>query len=261
MEYRIGCSGWSYPAWAGHFYPASLESKDYLKYYSGIFDTVEIDSSYYRIPNAFMTQKWAKATPDNFRFTAKFPKTITHERRLAEPEKDLDYLYASFRPLRDKMAAFLIQLPPSLSKKEAFKKLELLAGLLDRGYRYAVEFRHDSWFEQETYDLLSSNNICMAWSVLDSIKIPPKVTTDFIYLRFIGDRSIDEKDFGMIQRDRAKEMKSWAAKVKKISEVPLAIVVQNNHYAGFGPGSANMFRKMVGLPEATFEEMKQARLV
>ena len=261
MQYRIGCSGWSYPAWSGHFYPASLESKDFLSYYSKVFDTVEIDSSYYRIPNQFMTGRWAKLTPENFRFTAKFPKTITHERRLAEPEKDLGYLYQSFRPLQAKLLSFLIQLPPSLTLKEAYKKLELLIGQLDREYRYAIEFRHESWFVQETFDLLSDNNICMAWSALDGLKVPPVLTSDFVYLRLIGDRSIDERDFGTIQKDRIKEIKSWAAASKKVGKKSsFGIVVANNHYAGFGPATANSFRKLVGLEEAKWEEMKQMKL-
>ena len=212
-----------------------------------------------RIPNIFMTGRWAKTTPDNFRFTAKFPKSLTHDRRLGEPEKDLSFWYKSFIPLKEKITAFLIQLPPSLSFTEGHKKLQYLLGELDHSYRCAIEFRHETWFNDETYDLLKKEKICMAWSVLDAIKTPPVITTDFLYLRFIGDRSIDEKDFGTIQKDRAKEMKSWVAKVKA-KDVPLAIVVQNNHYAGFGPGSANMFRKMVGLPELMWEEMKQVKL-
>ena len=260
MEYRIGCSGWSYSAWLGHFYPAKLEAGGYLPYYSKVFDTVEIDSSFYRIPNVFMTGKWAKVTPDNFMFTAKFPKSVTHDRRLAEPEKDLEYLYKCFTPLKEKLAAFLIQLPPSLSLKEGFRKLKYLLGELDYSYRYAIEFRHETWFTEEVYDLLKHHKVCMAWAALDNLKIPPEVTTNFIYLRLIGDRSIDEKDFGTLQKNRTKEMQAWARRVKNLKEIPLSIVVANNHYAGFGPESANIFRKMVGLEEVKWDEMLQTRL-
>ena len=96
----------------------------------------------------------------------------------------------------------------------------------------------------------------MVWSQLAGIRTPPVVTTDFIYIRFIGDRSIDEKDFGKIQKDRVLEMKKWARRVKRVQEenkqLNLAIVASNNHYAGFGPGTANMFRKMVGLSELSW---------
>ena len=260
MEYRIGCSSWSYSVWSGHFYPSKMEAGQYLSYYSRIFDTVEIDSSFYRIPNVFMTQRWASVTPENFKFTAKFPRTLTHNRRLAEPEKDLGYWFKSFAPLKDKLAAFLIQLPPSLSFKEGFKKLQVLVPQLDNSYRYAIEFRHETWFTEEVYGFLSDNKICLTWSIVDAIKTPPKATTDFLYVRFKGDRSIDEKDFGTIQKDREKEMQQWARRIKKLKEMRLSIIIASNHFAGFGPGTANIFRKMVGLPEGSWEEMKQTKL-
>jgi uncharacterized protein YecE (DUF72 family) len=102
----------------------------------------------------------------------------------------------------------------------------------------------------------------MVWSQLAELRTPPIVTTDFLYLRFIGDRSIQEKDFGKIQKDRVMEMKKWAGKVKRTlkeegrrQSINLAIVSANNHYAGFGPGTANIFRKMVGLPEVIWSNV------
>ena len=102
----------------------------------------------------------------------------------------------------------------------------------------------------------------MVWSQLAELRTPPIATTDFLYLRFIGDRSIDEKNFGKIQKDRVMEMKKWASKVKRTikgegggrKSINLAIASANNHYAGFGPGTANIFRKMVGLSEATWSK-------
>ena len=84
MQAYVGCSGWSYSSWDGHFYPKGTLSKNYLPYYSKVFDYVEIDSSFYRTPNAFMTNRWAKIAPDNFRFTAKIPKSVTHDKRLGQ---------------------------------------------------------------------------------------------------------------------------------------------------------------------------------
>jgi uncharacterized protein YecE (DUF72 family) len=90
LQFRIGCSGWSYTSWTGPFYPPNLENSDWLRFYSQIFDYVEIDSTFYRIPNEFMVKNWAKRTPDNFRFTAKFPKVITHDKQLVDVEDDVD---------------------------------------------------------------------------------------------------------------------------------------------------------------------------
>ena len=262
MQFYIGCSGWSYDAWLGHFYPSNLEKSKFLHYYGSVFDFVEIDSSFYRAPNLFVVKRWAKLTPDNFRFTAKMPRSITHEKRLgAESERDLAYFFQVMQPLKSKLLAILIQLPPSLTAKEGLKKLEALIHLLDSNFRYAIEVRNKSWFTPEVYKLLSENKICLAWSQLDNIQTPPELTTDFLYLRFIGDRSIDEKDFGTIQKDRETEMKKWASTVKKIdNSVKFGIVAANNHYAGFGPATANNFRRMLGMEELAWEEMKQRRL-
>ena len=208
-----------------------------------------------------MTIRWSKLTPDNFRFTAKFPRAITHEERLGPPKSDIEFFFEAMRPLKDKLLCLLLQLPPSLTMKEGLEKLKKLIPLLDKDYRYALEVRHASWFTKEVYKLLSANRICLAWSQLDAIHTPPELTTDFIYLRFIGDRSIEEKDFGTIQRDRSKELKIWASRVKMAQKkLRFAIVAANNHYAGFGPSTANSIRKLIGLDEVKWDEMKQERL-
>jgi uncharacterized protein YecE (DUF72 family) len=121
----------------------------------------------------------------------------------------------------------------------------------DDTYRYAVEVRHPSWFSDLAYNFFKDNRICLVWNQLDKIQTPPVVTSDFVYLRFIGDRSINEKDFGTILKDRASEMSGWANKLKEVQEhdhdVKAAMVAANNHYAGFGPETSNMFREMLGL--------------
>jgi uncharacterized protein YecE (DUF72 family) len=98
-----------------------------------------------------------------------------------------------------------------------------------------------------------------AWSQLAELRTPPIVTSDFLYLRFIGDRSIQEKDFGRIQIDRVIEMQKWANDIKTVEDegIKLAIIAANNHYAGFGPGTVNIFRNMLGLPEAKWEEKEE----
>jgi uncharacterized protein YecE (DUF72 family) len=124
MQYYIGCSGWSYSSWQGPFYPRAIENSKWLKYYSNVFDYVEIDSSFYKIPNEFMVKNWYKRTPSNFRFTAKFPKVITHDKRLKNFDEDqLDYFFDSMSELKEKLLALLIQLPPSIQIVEGFDAL------------------------------------------------------------------------------------------------------------------------------------------
>jgi uncharacterized protein YecE (DUF72 family) len=267
LQYYIGCSGWSYSAWKGPFYPSNMDnSSDWLSYYASVFDYVEIDSSFYRMPNLFTVKNWLKKTPENFKFTAKFPKVITHDKHLKDVSRELEHFLQSMIPLRDKILALLIQLPPSLKITEGLDNLRQVVSELDTKFRYAVEVRDRSWFQDLAYNFFANNNICMVWSQLAELRTPPIVTTDFLYIRLIGDRSIDEKDFGKIQKDRVIEMKKWSSKVKRVikqeegggrKNINLAIVSANNHYAGFGPGTANIFRKMVDLPEATWNKKQE----
>ena len=203
-----------------------------------------------------MVKNWYKRTPENFRFTAKFPKVITHDKRLSDFDEDqLSYFFESISELKEKLLALLIQLPPSIDIVEGLNALRNILPYLDKGFRYAVEVRHRSWFQDLAYNFFRNNQMCLVWSQLADIHTPPIVTSDFVYLRLIGDRSIQEKDFGRIQIDRIKEMKKLARNFKgdsnegNLSKVRYSIVAANNHYAGFGPGTVNIFRQLLGLEE------------
>jgi uncharacterized protein YecE (DUF72 family) len=219
------------------------------------------------MPNKFMVKNWAKRTPDHFRFTAKFPKVITHDKHLVDVNEEVYTFLENMEPLQEKTLALLIQLPPSMQIMPGLESLKELIHLLDGRFRYAVEVRHPSWFQDLAYNFFANNDICMVWSQLARMSTPPIVTTDFLYVRFIGDRSIDEKDFGKIQKDRVIEMKQWADEIKNVesgkergrkrNEINLAMIAANNHYAGFGPGTANLFRKMVGLSELSWDNQQE----
>jgi uncharacterized protein YecE (DUF72 family) len=252
LQLFIGCSGWSYTSWQGPFYPANLDNKLWLSYYSQVFNFVEVDSTFYRIPNQFMVKNWARRTPEDFRFTAKFPKVITHDKKFKNVEKELSLFYGAMKPLKDKLLALLIQFPPYVKITEGLEALKQYDFFFDDSFRYAVEVRHPSWFSDLAYNFFSNNNICMVWNQLDKIQSPPIVTTDFVYLRLIGDRSIKEENFGKIQKDREQEMRYWSDKFRTVQQdekdVKIGIVAANNHYAGFGAATANMFRVMNKLP-------------
>ena len=125
MEYYVGCSGWSYDGWKGPFYPKDLDNRYWLSYYSKIFDFVEIDSTFYKIPSKFMVNNWNKRTPKNFKFAVKFPKVITHDKRLNNVEKDIEQFYEAMEQLYDKILVFLIQLPPSLQIAEGLDLIKI----------------------------------------------------------------------------------------------------------------------------------------
>jgi len=251
LEYYLGCSGWSYDGWKGPFYPQDLDNRYWLSYYSKIFDFVEIDSTFYRIPSKFMVNNWAKRTPDNFRFAVKFPKVITHDKRLKDVGKDIERFYDVMEPLYDKILVFLIQLPPSLQIVEGLDLLKNLQYTMDPSFRYAIEVRHYSWFNELFYNYIKEKNYCLVWSQLDILITPPVVTTDFVYLRLIGDRSINEKDLGKINKDRTKELEIWSKILedddRKVKDLDMAIIAANNHYAGFGPMTAKLFADLIKL--------------
>jgi uncharacterized protein YecE (DUF72 family) len=185
-----------------------------------------------------MVKNWVKRTPDNFRFTAKFPKIITHDKHLVDVEEEVELFLENIKPLEEKTLALLIQLPPSMEIIPGLESLRNLLPLLDSRFRYAVEVRHHSWFQDLAYNFFADNDICLVWSQLAKLSTPPIVTTDFLYVRFIGDRSISEKDFGTIQRDRVSEMNNWASKIKNVEggkgrgrssvEVSAAMIAANN---------------------------------
>ena len=239
-----------------------MEQTKWLQHYASIFDFVEIDSTFYSIPSPFRVKKWSVNTPAGFRFTAKMPKVITHEKAMSDSLRELELFYSALTPLKDKVLAFLIQLPPSISFKGGFRAMQNFVATLDKRYRYAIEVRQPSWFHEEFYQFLKKEEICLVWNQLDVISAPAVVTTDFVYLRFIGDRSIQDHEFGTIQKDRTQEMQNWATELNKVSaSLSFSVVAQNNHYAGFGPASVNIFRRILGLPELQFAgEKAQSKL-
>jgi uncharacterized protein YecE (DUF72 family) len=250
LNLYVGCSGWSYKGWVGTFYPSKLENKNWLSYYSKFFNFVEIDSTFYSIPSRFIARGWKDKTPSDFKFALKFPKIITHDKKMKDISKELSVFFSNIEPLSEKTLLLLIQLPPFLTENEGFDSLQELINRRDRRFDYAIEFRDNSWFNDKVHDFLKDNKITLVWSVRDELKTPPVITSDQIYIRFIGDRSINEKDFGKIVKDRKKEMQVYADILnEKVSEQHQNISIAfNNHYAGFGPESATTFLKMIDKP-------------
>ena len=254
---NIGCSGWSYEGWKGNFYPKKMGNKDYLSYYSRFFKFVEVDSTYYHIPSRSTVRGWRDKTPDDFKFSFKFPKVVTHEKKLEEVAKPLSILFYSLEPLIDKTLTLLIQLPPFLSEKKGFNPLQDMIRHLDKRYRYSLEVRHSSWFNDNVYSFLRQNNISLVWSVRDKLQSPSIVTSDQVYVRFIGDRSISEIDFGKVVKDRRKEMLEYVKQVRdtqdKNSNIYDVLISFNNHFAGFGPQSVNDFLKLMNMSEVDWK--------
>ena len=266
MELRIGCTGWGYQAWQGAFYPKKLEKTNWLKFYSEIFNATEVNSSFYTIPSQWITRKWNEDTPPNFRFTMKFPRVLTHENRLSL-EKCHDSFHSfivNLEPLKEKIAVLVFQLPPSIKFEEARPKLEDISKHLPHYCRYAVEGRDESWFSPESTKFLSDLNFCLVWSEVPYVDNPAPITTDFVYLRMIGDRAIPDDTFGSIVRDQTPVLEKWAKRLKNVMEtnpeIKQAFVMSNNHLEGFSPETSNRFRQIMGLEKLEFVGKDQKTL-
>ncbi|OGS47990.1 MAG: hypothetical protein A3K68_00700 [Euryarchaeota archaeon RBG_16_68_13] len=248
---RIGCSGWGYDDWLGGFYPPDTPKSEYLRLYSNVFDVVEVDSSFYRNPGPAMTNAWYKTTPPGFRLTMKMPKRITHEKKLKDVSESLGWFYASVKELKEKCGPLVAQLPPSIKYDVHWTIMKHFIGSLDMSYPHAIEFRHKSWFREDVYSLLRDRNVAMVWTENQYLRSPADVTADYVYLRMVGDRELTE--FKGIQKDRSVEMRAWYRELEESADsVKGAMVFFNNHYAGFGPGSVNEFRRLAGLMEYEF---------
>ncbi|HEV2166105.1 MAG TPA: DUF72 domain-containing protein [Thermoplasmata archaeon] len=253
MRLRIGCSSWTSEAWWGRVYPAGMKDGDRLGRYASLYDTVEVDSTYYRPPSAFLVRRWASVTPKDFVFTLKFPRDLLDPRKPLE-RAEIDGFVAAARLLGPKLGPILLQFPPWFKPAKARGFLsELLEGL-DPGLRFAVELRDAGWFRGATWTGLSEElgrrRVALAWSYLTYVDVPPELTSDFVYLRFIGDHtSVPDETHGEIRLDRSPELKRWAERLKGVPErVEDGFVYFNNHFAGFAPESVNQFRQEMDLP-------------
>jgi uncharacterized protein YecE (DUF72 family) len=182
MRIRAGTSGWSYKEWKGHFYPEKLAAKDMLRFYASHFPTVEVNNTFYKMPKQDTLESWAAEVPDDFTFVLKASKRITHDRRLKDVGESVEYLLRNAATLGSKLGPLLVQLPPN-AKKDVPRLREFLS-LLPTGKLAALEFRHESWFDDEVYAALSERGsaLCMA-DTGEEGDAPFTATADWGYLR------------------------------------------------------------------------------
>jgi len=257
---RLGTSAFTAAGWEGAFYPEGLKPADFLSHYATQFDTVEIDSTYYRTPSATTVRGWEAKTPPGFLFAAKVPQTITHEHVLVDCDEEFQGFVERMQLLGEKLGILLLQFP--YFNKIAFASVDpFLARLgpflkrLPDGVRFALEVRNKNWLGQKLYDLLGEHRVALAlidhpWMPRPSQLFVPAdpITTDFSYIRWLGDRKgIEEitKSWDKTVVDRTSELTEWANVCWKITGrgVPI-FVYANNHYAGNGPATIRLFQDL-----------------
>ena len=180
----IGTSGWAYPHWRGNFYPAKLPAADMLSYYCQSFQTVEINNTFYHLPHAQAVARWRETVPDDFVFSVKASRFITHMKKLKAPGATLPPFMRRMPLLGPKLGPILFQLPGHWRLNLA--RLRHFLQSLDKRFRYALECRDPSWFDDRVYAALAERQI--AWCIFDLNRqlAPLQVTTDFVYLRLHG---------------------------------------------------------------------------
>jgi uncharacterized protein YecE (DUF72 family) len=175
------------------------------------------------------------------------------------------FIYALRAPESKRQYPKRLQVFLDYLKTDGFEYIENLVSKLDNRFRYALEFRESSWFSDKVFGFLKENSMSLVWSVRDELKTPPIVTSNQIYIRFIGDRSINEKDFGKIIKDREKETKEYVDHIKRTRQDDAneqhhqLVIAFNNHFAGFGPQSANEFLRLINKPEVDWKGASQQK--
>lgn len=204
--YYIGCSGWNYNHWAGLFYPTALSKSKWLAHYASIFNTVEINATFYRQFKDSTYQSWYNKVHRNFCFSVKISKYITHIKRLINAENEICTAVASAALLKEKLGVILIQLPPSLKFDE--NVVAEFFSSLPENVRYTIEARHQSWISDNAFSLMKKYNV--AWCISDTAGRYPyceEITANFIYIRLHGSTKLYASNYS------AKELHQWAEKI------------------------------------------------
>src|SRR5262245_45967593 len=232
MQFFVGTSGYSYKEWKKKFYPEGLSQEDMLSYYARHFSTVEINSTFYRMPKAGAFRSWARQVPDDFRFAFKAPQTITHRKRLKGVGRETKSLLRLVAALKRPRAPLFFQLPPNFKKD--LPRLEAFLDLIGSETRAAFEFRHASWFDDEVFRALQRKSIVLCIADMDDSPPPPLVgTAGWGYVR-LRRKHYTKKHLG-----------EWIERLKSQNWTE-AYVYFKHEETGTGPRFAMRFLELAG---------------
>jgi uncharacterized protein YecE (DUF72 family) len=227
MQIYAGTSGYSYKEWKGPFYPEKIKNDEMLAFYATKLPTVEVNNTFYRMPRTSMLETWGEQVPADFRFVLKASRRISHIKRLKNVSDEVDYLFNAVEVLGDRLGVVFFQLPPNF-KKDAGRLADFLE-LLPGGVSTAFEFRHESWFDDETFDTLRRHDcaLCLA-DTDDDLDVPLVSTAKWGYLR-LRRPGYDDK-----------ELSKWLSWIRD-QEWEDAYVFFKHEDAGAGPEMAGRF--------------------
>ncbi len=234
----IGTSGWHYDHWKGPFYPAGTGSSDFLKLYAEHFRSVEINSSFYRLPDEKTLRTWAATVSEDFIFTVKASRYITHRKKLKDPETTLPKLLERIKVLGERLGPVLFQLPPNWNCNA--ERLRDFLKALPGGYRYAFEFRDPSWFTAKINGLLKDRNAACCIYDFNGRQSPRTVTADFVYIRLHGPGGAYEGRYGTVT------LQQWTERIHEWRSSGNTVYCYfDNDQAGYAAMNAKELRDMV----------------
>jgi uncharacterized protein YecE (DUF72 family) len=267
MGILIATQGWNYTAWVGPFYPRGTRPEEFLPMYSRAFRGVEVDSTFYAIPDARAVRAWAARTPADFVFALKMPQAITHERRLRDSHGVLGEFLDRARELGPKLGPILLQMGPDFAPDE-LPAIEQFLPALPRDLRFAIEVRDSSWTHGRTLprllELLADHGVALAlsdarWIPRETmLELAERPTADFLYVRWMGpDRKIT--DYSHVQFDRSEEIRAWAEVLKRAANTKEIYGFFNNHFAGHSPANAREMQRLLGQHPVDPESLRGQR--
>lgn len=257
---RLGTSAFTAAGWEGSFYPAGMKPAEFLTYYATKFDTVEVDSTFYRTPSAAVVNGWARKTPDNFIFALKVPQLFTHEKVLIDCDKEFSEFVSTAELLGNKLGPMLFQFgyfnrSVFTAGAQFLARLKPFLKKLPKGHQFALEIRNKNWLTVEFFDLLREHKV--AYALTDQSWMPrpaelfakfDPITADFTYIRWLGDRKGIEKltkTWDKTIVDRKGDLQEWVEVCHTIRHRGVTIFAYaNNHYAGHGPATVELFEKL-----------------
>ena len=261
QKIRLGTCAWSFDEWSGPLYPPAVPSNRWLEFYARHFPAVEIDSTFYSAPSEAVARRWVEMTPASFRFACKLPGELTHVRRLRDCRAEFRAFLRALEPLAPKLRIVLIQFPASYRASEEETALRDFVSRLPGDFRFAIEFRDASWRQPDIIHFLEKHRVCWVWndlSPLNERNLAPfefqPLTTDFIYLRLLGDtftkygsdrKRIHRYDKLLWKREAA--LDSWAVRLQRhLDEIRSVWSFVNNHYEGFAPATCQRLAERLG---------------
>ncbi|WP_142713487.1 DUF72 domain-containing protein [Fodinibius sediminis] len=234
---HIGTSGWSYKHWTASFYPQRIKAADMLNFYSRQFDTVEVNSTFYRLPTRKVLLKWKKSVPDHFLFSVKASRYITHQKKLKDPAKSIHMFISRIQYLGPKLGPILFQLPPHWLKNR--QRLSDFIGMLPGDYRYVFEFRDASWFADDIIHLLEETGSTFCIYDLEGHSSPKPATAEIIYLRFHSPAPEYEGDYSRaILKGWVADLQQWRMEGKEV------FCYFNNDFGGYAPRNARLLGEL-----------------